>query len=59
MPDYQKLYTLMFNAATDALTDLSAMNFGAAKNRLLSAQLQAEELYIAQDSPPAGEDIDP
>lgn len=56
MPDYQKLYTLMFNAATDALADLDAMNFGAAKDRLRAAQQRAEELYISQDGSPAGED---
>lgn len=53
MPDYQKLYTLMFNAVTDALEDLNAMNFGAARDRLRAAQVQAEELYISQDEPPA------
>lgn len=56
MPDYQKLYTLMFNAATDALADMDAMNFGAARERLKSAQQQAEELYISQDDPSAGKD---
>lgn len=56
MPDYQKLYTLIFNAATDALADLDAMNFGAAKDRLRAAQQRAEELYISQDGSPAGED---
>ena len=46
MPDYQKLYTLLFNAITDALGDLEQLNIGAAKERLISAQQQAEELYI-------------
>ena len=46
MPDYQKLYTLLFNAITDALTDLDAQNFGAAKDRLIQAQQQAEERYL-------------
>ena len=53
MPDYQKLYTLMFNAVTDALEDLSNMNIGTAKHRLLSAQLKAEGLYISQGGDPA------
>ena len=48
MPDYQKLYALMFNAATDALRLLEELNIGAAKDRLQSAQLQAEDLYAAQ-----------
>lgn len=58
MPDYQKLYTLMFNAATDALADMNAMNFGAARDRLRTAQQRAEELYIGQDSPPDREKDD-
>lgn len=48
MPDYQKLYSLMFNAATDALKLLEELNVGAARDRLQAAQLQAEGLYIAQ-----------
>ena len=46
MPDYQKLYTLLFNAVTDALEDLERLNIGAAKARLIAAQQQAEELYM-------------
>lgn len=46
MPDYQRLYTLLFNAVTDALEDLEQMNVGAAKARLIAAQQQAEEVYI-------------
>ena len=46
MPDYQKLYTLLFNAITDALEDLEQLNIGAAKDDLMSAQQQAEECYI-------------
>ena len=48
MPNYQKLYTLLFNAVTDALGDLEALNFGAAKARLTSAQQAAEELYMEE-----------
>lgn len=48
MPDYQKLYTMMFNAATDALELLEKLNIGAARDRLQSAQLQAEGLYLSQ-----------
>lgn len=46
MPDYQKLYTLLFNAITDALTALDAQNFGTAKDGLIRAQQQAEERYL-------------
>ena len=50
MPDYQKLYTLLFNAVTDAVEDLRQLNIGAAKERLIAAQQQTEELYIAEES---------
>ena len=46
MPDYQKLYTLLFNAVTDTLEDLDRLNIGAAKARLVAVQQQAEEMYI-------------
>ena len=47
MPEYQKLYTLLFNAVTDAVEELEALNVGAAKVRLISAQQRAEELYVS------------
>ena len=46
MPDYQKLYTLLFNAVTDTLEDLDRLNISAAKARLVAVQQQAEEMYI-------------
>ena len=46
IPDYRKLYTLLFNTVTDAVEELEDLNIGAAKERLISAQQQAEELYI-------------
>jgi len=47
MPDYQKMYTTLFNAITDALEALEAQNFGDAKKLLCSAQLTAEGMYLA------------
>jgi len=44
--DYQKAYHLLFNAITDAIACLQQQNFGQAKQRLISAQLQAEALYL-------------
>lgn len=46
MPDYQKLYTTLFNAITDALEDLGKQNYGMASERLMHAQLTTEALYI-------------
>ena len=48
MPDYQKLYTLLFNAITIALEDIKKRNYGAAQERLMDAQIHSEALYIAQ-----------
>ena len=46
--EYETLYHLLFNAVTDALEELSAQNFGLAKERLIEAQQQCEELYIQE-----------
>lgn len=48
MPNYQTLYTLMFNAATDALVELDRLNLGTLGDILRSAQREAEERYLAQ-----------
>ena len=48
MQNYQKLYTKLFNAATDALEALDALNIGLAKELLQQAQQEAEELYIME-----------
>ena len=44
--DYQKLYTLLFNAVTDAVEELEQANIGVAKNYLIRAQQQAEEAHL-------------
>jgi len=49
MQDYQKLYTMLFNALTDAVEQLDRQNFGAARELLIRAQQSAEEAYIAAD----------
>lgn len=46
MPDYQKLYSILFNAITDTLEDLGKQNYGMAAERLMHAQLTTEALYI-------------
>ena len=48
MVNYQKLYTLMFNAATDALQALAQQNYGQAREILCCAQLAAEERYLTE-----------
>ena len=44
--DYQKLYTTLFNRITDAISQLEQANYGAAKDTLMQAQQEAEELYL-------------
>ena len=38
MPDYEKMYHLLFNAITDALEQIEQQNFGSAKDLLIAAQ---------------------
>ena len=44
--DYQKMYTTLFNAITDALSQIETQNYGDAKETLISDQKKAEEIYI-------------
>ena len=46
MLNYQKMYTHLFNEISEALDDLTRQNYGIAKDRLMRAQLHAEEIYI-------------
>lgn len=46
MPDYQKMYTTLFNAITDALEEIEKQNIGLAREQLMAAQQKTEEIYI-------------
>ena len=46
MPDYEKLYHLLFNAITNALRQIEAGSPDAARFLLILAQQEAEEIYI-------------
>ena len=48
--NYEKLYHLLFNAITDALEQMEKQNYGAAKETLIAAQQQAEEIYITAEN---------
>ena len=50
MPDYEKMYHLLFNAITDALEQIEQQNYGSAKDLLIAAQQQAEEIYISTEN---------
>ena len=49
MPDYQKLYTMLFNSITDAIDYLEKFDFLNAKTVLMSAQQEAEDEYISEE----------
>ena len=46
MENYQKMYSTLFNAITDALAQIEKQNYGDAKSALIAAQHKAEEMYI-------------
>ena len=46
MPDYEKMYHMLFNAITDALEELEEDAPDAAAEILQQAQCDAEEVYI-------------
>ena len=50
MPDNEKMYHLLFNAITDALEQIEQQNFGSAKDLLIAAQQEAEEIYMSAES---------
>ena len=50
MPDHEKMYHLLFNAITDALEQIEQQNFGSAKDLLIAAQQEAEEIYMSAES---------
>ncbi len=50
MEEYKKMYLLLFNAITDALEQMEQQNYGTAKDLLIAAQQQAEEIYITAES---------
>ena len=49
MPDYEKLYRILFNGITDALEVLDKEGDLSAKLALIRAQRAAEEHYIEAD----------
>ena len=49
MQNYQKLYAIMFNAATNAVREIDDQDYGEAKRILQRAQIQTEAMYIAQE----------
>ena len=50
MPDYKTMYLHLFNHVTDAVAAMETLNFGQAKDILMGAQREAEQLYINSGS---------
>ena len=48
MPNYKKMYLHLFNAATDAIRLLDKGDGNAAKEHLILAQQEAEEMFISE-----------
>lgn len=49
MEIYKELYLMMVRAAEKAINEIEQMNFGAAKQTLIAAELEAEERYLRQE----------
>lgn len=48
MADYAQLYARMVDASERAITEIEKQNYGAAKEILIAAEQQCEELYISE-----------
>lgn len=46
MIDYGKMYKLLFNKITDAIKDIEEHNYGLAKERLINAQKNSEDIFV-------------
>ena len=49
MPDYQKMYTTLFNAVTDAIEEIQRHHPALAEKILIQAQQETEDLYISAE----------
>ncbi len=59
MLDYERLYSILFNGITDALSSLEKEDYAAAKETLIRSQQAAEEYYIgAEEDDPLSRDKD-
>ncbi len=45
--DYKKMYLRLFNNITYAISQIDRMNFGRAKDILMDAQKETEEIFIS------------
>ena len=45
---YKKMYVHLFNAITDALAYIEEQNFGIARELLMEAQRECEQIYMEE-----------
>lgn len=50
MPDYKKLYFKLFAAMADAVEALEQGKFVFARERLIAAQQEAEEVHLSEET---------
>ena len=48
MADYEKMYSTLFNAITDALESMKQQKYGCAKEILIRAQQDTENQYMSE-----------
>ena len=56
---YYHMYYHLFNALTDALEAIEAQNFGQAKDILILAQQETEEMFMDEDVQEENRRLDP
>jgi hypothetical protein len=49
MVNYEALYKALFNGLTDAIRELDRQNYGSARQTLVKAQQEAEEIFMSDD----------
>lgn len=49
MPDFEKLYYILFNCLTDVETHIKNCDYGTALKILISAQQAEEDFYISEE----------
>ena len=49
MENYQKLYARMIDASERAISEIERQNFGAAKEILITAEQECEDLYTNEE----------
>ena len=50
MPNDRKLYFTLFNRVTETILQIDKHNYGKARDLLVEAQQEAEELYLLEET---------